>query len=197
MSRLARVLPLLLLATSACASAPPAASSGPAATPPAAPVAPAATAASDVAPKPFTAEQIRAAMPVGHEVRFRVEKAGAPPLVMQWNVIAADAASMTMTTRLFAEDGTLVADEGQETHRWDALVEHAAFPAAATVRSEGPVEVPAGKFAGMTYVVRGEEGGAPTVTTYVFARELPGPPVSMVVEAGGAVVMRMTLLSRK
>ncbi len=171
-----RTLSLLLLLGCAHAPAPP----------------PAAEAG--LAPRPFTADQIRAAMPVGTDVKFRVEEQGQPPGVLHWRVTAADAETMTMSVELLDNEDHLVSNEGSKTNRWDALVKHASFPADATRRGESTVTVPAGTFACLDYVVRGAGG---MVTTYRFAKELPGPPVLLVVEKDGLVVRTMTLLSRK
>ncbi len=148
---------------------------------PAAPAAPAGgenTAAPAIAPRPFTAEQIRAAMPAGTEIRFRVEESGKAPVVLHWRVTAADEATMTLVSRILGEDGAVIAEEPAQSSRWQELVEHATFPAARTARSEGSVEVPAGRFDTIDYVVTDEKDGSKTVSTFRFARQLPGPPVS-------------------
>jgi hypothetical protein len=163
------------------------------------PAAPAETAPAPdpaIAPRPFTAEQIRAAMPAGTEVRFRLEQLGKPPVVLHWQVTAADADTMTMTSRVLGEDGSVLSQEPAQASRWDELVEHATFPAARTVRSEGSVEVPAGRFATIDYVVTENSAGSVTVSKFRFARELPGPPIWLAVETDGIVVRRMVLLER-
>ncbi len=151
-----------------------------------------------IAPRPFTADQIRAAMPVGTVIEFRMEQPPQPPIVMHWTVTAADARSITISTRLAAEDGTLIKDAGAETTAWSDLVKHATFPADATTMTESSVTVPAGTFESIDYVVKATaKDGRPVVRTLRFAKSLPGPPVSLVEEKDGAVIMRMTLLSRK
>ncbi len=188
----AAILLLLLLCASACASTPP--SSSARKTP--APAAPETPAAPAFAPRPFTADQIRDAMPAGTEIRFRLEEAGKPAVIMHWKVTAADAASMTLVTRILGEDGSLIAEEPAGTSRWDQLVEHASFPADLTVKSEGSVEVPAGTFDSIDYVVTETVDGSRTVSTFKFARQLPGPPVLLSVDKDGVMVRRMTLVER-
>ncbi|HTE54448.1 MAG TPA: hypothetical protein VK698_26525 [Kofleriaceae bacterium] len=163
----------------------------------AAPAAAAPAAEPGLAPRPFTAEQIRVAMPVGTEIRYRLEETGKPAVIVHSKVTVADAAAMTMVSRVLAEDGSVLSEEPARTTRWDDLLKHASFPADHTKRSQGKVEVPAGTFETLDYVVTESANGATTVTTFRFATALPGPPVSLVVEKGGAVVQRMTLLSRK
>lgn len=169
---------VLALTLAACGGAPPQ---------PAKPAAPA------IAPRPYTAEQIRDSMPVGTEIRYRLESADAPATIMVFVVDAADATTATMTNRVLSEDGATVIAEEKSTTEWAALMEHATFPADVTTVRASSVEVPAGTFETTEYVVR--KDGA--VTTYHFAKALPGPPVSMVEEEGGKVKRSMRLLSRK
>jgi hypothetical protein len=151
-----------------------------------------------LAPRPFTAEQIRDAMPEGTEMRYRLEEPGQPPVVLVMRVTAADEKTGTIASEVLAEDGTVVKPAETKTSEWTALVKHASFPAAATTVGESTVETPAGSFPSIDYVVRStSEDGAAVVTTYRFARALPGPPVSLVREKGGVVVSRMVLLSRR
>ncbi len=171
-----RILPLALIA--GCAHAPP--------TP--------APADPTLAPRPFTAEQIRDAMPVGTDIKMRVEDSGRPPGVLHWTVTAADDDTVTMRSEILDNEGHLVSNEGTKTVRWGELAAHASFPAAATLRRDSSVTVPAGTFATIDYVVRGAGG---EVSTFHFAKQLPGPPILTVVEKDGLVVRTMTLLSRK
>ncbi|MCC6555613.1 MAG: hypothetical protein IT372_21840 [Polyangiaceae bacterium] len=190
------VLLLVLLALLAgCASPPPASAPAPAPAPASAAASPAAAAH---APRPFTAEQIRAAMPAGHRIRYRMEAAGEPATVELWEVVAADAEQMTMSSKVHSEDGKLLKDEGNDTSSWTALVEHATFPAAATTIREADVEVPAGKYPAIIYEVRERgDGGVEIVKRFHFAKTMPGPPVLLTIETGGKVVRSMTLLERR
>jgi hypothetical protein len=181
------VTPILLLLISCGGSAPTAS---------AAPPGGENTAPPAIAPRPFTAEQIRAAMPAGTEIRFRVEESGKAPVVLHWRVTAADEGTMTLASRILGEDGAVIAEEPAQSSRWQELVEHATFPAARTARSEGSVEVPAGRFDTMDYVVTDEKDGSRTVSTFRFARQLPGPPVLLTVDKDGTTVRKMILIER-
>jgi hypothetical protein len=151
-----------------------------------------------IAPRPYTAEQIRDGMPVGTELRYRLEENGQPPTIMVMKVIAADEKTGTIATQILAEDGTLMKDAGEQTSEWSALVKHASFPLDATKMTESTIETPLGLFPSVDYAVRSKsEDGVPVLTTYRFARALPGPPVSLVREKDGQVVSRMTLIARK
>ncbi len=144
---------------------------------------------------PFSAAELRAGIPAGTEMRFRVESAGAPPVIQHWVFTGTDAEGCTIAARVLAEDGTLIKDEGSGTSRWAELESHAHFPLATTTRTDSSVDVPAGHFDTWLFVVRPEDPEAP-VRKYQFARELPGPPVWMEVTKGGSLVTRMVLLSR-
>jgi hypothetical protein len=150
-----------------------------------------------IAPRPFTAAQLREGMPVGTELRYRIEEAGKPVQIMVMRVTASDGTNATMATRMLADDGTLAQDLGTKTSAWEELVKHATFPTDSTTVSEKNVDTPSGPIKGVEYVVRKTDAtGAPVVTTYQFVREMPGPPVLLVEEKGGAVTSRMTLVSR-
>jgi hypothetical protein len=153
--------------------------------------APVPTAEPAIAPVPYTAEQMRSAFPVGHELRFHVETPGAPAATMVWRVTAADDTTVTMTQQLTADDGSAGPVESRTT-QWAELVSHAAFPAATTTLRDASIDLPAGHFETTEYVVR--DGG--DVRTFHFDKRRAGPPVSMVIESGGQVTRRMTLLSR-
>lgn len=157
-----------------------------------------APAPTSLAPRPFTAEQIRKAMPTGHELRFRMEAEGKPTTIEHWIVTLADDTRMVLASKTYTEDGKLVEDQGSETSTWTELVGHASFPADKTTVREGEVEVPAGKFPALIYEVRvKDEGGVETVSHFHFAKPLPGPPALLTVERQGKVVRRMILLERR
>lgn len=191
----------LLTLLAACAHPPatptPVASSGEAAA--AAEVAPAATASEDaLAPRPYTADQIRGAMPKGTEIDMRIAASGQPTLTQRMVVTASDATGCTLaTTVLDHQTGKLVEDKGSATHTWTELVGHASFPAKDTTITKGEVEVPAGHFQTTVYtvLVLGEDGSR-SIETYTFADTLPGPPVLFTINVGSQEVYRMTQIGR-
>lgn len=143
-------------------------------------------------PTPYTAEQIRDAMPVGTRVRFRVEAAGQPTVEKTMVVTAADVSTGTFTSQTVdPASGAVLQEEGSSAYPWAELREHAAFPVSQTARSDAEIELPMGRHATWVYTVTDPAG---PVTTYWFATTLPGPPVQMVVSQGGAEVMRMTMI---
>jgi hypothetical protein len=173
-------------------TSPPAASSPPAGAPEAAAAPPA---PGETSTPPFSAEQIRGAMPVGTRITFRMEGSGEKPFVQEMTVTAADAEGCTIHDRKLEEDGKLLADEGAKTTRWTELESHGRFPAALTTRTDSSVEVPAGRFDTWYYVVQPAKAGEPEMRMH-FSRTIAGPPISMEVVRGDAVLMKMVMLSR-
>jgi len=162
-----------------------------------APVAPSPTetaaAAQAVARTPYTAAQIRDAMPVGTVIVYRRVEAGKDPYLNRMTVVWADEGGCKIADAIVDEHGTVVTEEGENVAGWEDLRKHAEFPVATVQMSDDAVDVPAGHFDTWKYVVTDPDG---TVSTYQFARTLPGPPVWMEIRNEGAVAFSMELVSR-
>lgn len=147
----------------------------------------------EIAPRPFTPEQIAAAMPLGTRVTYRFEPADKPAYLETWSVTAADAETVTMETRREHAHGT-VETLPAATSKWSDLAAHATFPASATTITDDKLVTPAGTFATRLYVVQ-KDGGA--VHRFHFAPALPGPPIRIEIEKNGAPQMIVTLVQRE
>lgn len=133
-----------------------------------------------VAPAPFSWEEIRAATKSGRTYRYKVEVPGKPPK------------ERTLTFTKVDDDGAeIIAGSSAKRLGWPALQKHAEFPKDRTTNREETVKLPAGKFDCMVYEVKGEDG---EVSTYYFARTLPGAPVLFYVEQDGKRVKTTTLV---
>ena len=154
---------------------------------------PAEAAAEAMAPTPYTADQIRESMPVGSVLVYRRVESGKDPYINRMTVVSADSAGCRIADAIVDESGTVVSEQGESVAAWEELRKHAEFPATSVVRSDDAVDVPAGHFDTWKYVV---SEGSGTVTTYQFARTLPGPPVWMEIRNEGAVAFSMELVSR-
>ncbi|MFW5729137.1 MAG: hypothetical protein ACOCYG_05685, partial [Spirochaetota bacterium] len=64
--------------------------------------------------------------------------------------------------------------------RWEELRDHATFPAADTTVVEEEVDVPAGRYRCWTYTVTERSGTDVLISSYSFAKELPGAPIRYV-----------------
>jgi hypothetical protein len=147
----------------------------------------------DRLPTPFTAEQIRDAMPPGLELELR-RAADGSELVERWRVVAADAEGVDIEFTALDASGNAAGPPRVSRSGWTELRDHASFPAAHATREETVRDTPLGKLDGWLYTVKDPEGG--TVTRYFFARSLPGAPVEMTVTRGETVVVEMAQLSR-
>jgi len=146
------------------------------------------------APTPYTAEEIRAANPVGTVLVYRIQQTGTPTVVRTMEFVRADANGARISSSTVTEGGAPVGTPSDADAPWTELRDHGAFPAARTLRSRRSCTVPGGSFECLLYTVTGEEEGIPTVSRYWFARERPGPPVLVETEREGVVVFRMELM---
>jgi hypothetical protein len=146
---------------------------------------------------PFKAADLKAAMPVGTELRYRITTTGKPPVIEHWRVTAADDKGCTIHTIVYANDGTTqIEDKGPSTAAWADLEKHGEFPATYTSTREATIVVAAGRFDTWFFEIRPSEKGQPTRRMH-FARTIAGPPVWMEVSNEGVVALKLELVSRK
>lgn len=149
------------------------------------------------APTPYTSKEIRDALVVGTRIDLRVEE-GREVTERQMEITAADAEGCTIATKVFDDKGKLVEDQGTKVFTWNELRDHAKFPSDKVVRTEGRITVPVGEHDAWLYVVTSLDGDGKEVETYMhFAKDLPGPPVRMVVQVDGKVVSNWTMVGRR
>ena len=146
------------------------------------------------APTPYTADQIRAANPVGTVLVYRIQQTGTPTVVRTMEFVRDDPNGARITSLTVTEGGAPMDTPTDADALWTELRDHAVFPAARTVRSRRSCTVPGGSFECMLYTVTAEEEGIPTLSRYWFALRRPGPPVLLETEKGGVVVFRMELM---
>jgi hypothetical protein len=134
-----------------------------------------------VQPAPFSWEEIRAATKSGRTYRYRVETPGKPTK------------ERVLTFTKVDDNGCEIFAGGDAPRRmgWPTLQKHSEFPKDRTKISEDSVKLPGGKFDCMVYEVHGKDG---EVTTYYFAKTLPGAPVLFYTEVDGKRVKTTTLL---
>jgi len=149
----------------------------------------------DLSP-PFSAEEIRAAFPVGMRIVFSIEDAERPPMRLAWDVVAADRKIMRMHITPQGLDGNPVSDPQDRTFTWDELVDHARFPPDLTTVSNGEVETPIGRHPAQVYTVTTIDALFTGTEQYHFVLSLPGPPVIRTSTRDGKEVYRMTMIER-
>jgi hypothetical protein len=147
-----------------------------------------------IAVRPFTAEQIAAAMPLGSWRRYRKEQQGDPAFEDVSTVVQCGADSVTLEYKVYELDGTPRGEPASMTFDWLELRNHATWPAEATVIQHTQLELPAGTFDCWRYTVRTEEDGVPVLSRFYFAVDRPGAPVRYDLVRDGLRVYRMTLL---
>lgn len=147
---------------------------------------------SEIAPRPYTAEQIRDANPSGRILVYRLERAGEPTVLQETHFVEGDAEGTRMKEVVRTTDGTVVS-EREATATWDELMRHATFPADATRIVSEELETPMGRFSTSRYEVRSPDG----IVRLWFADELPGPPVRYENEREGELVLEAVQVERR
>jgi hypothetical protein len=150
----------------------------------------AATAQEDIAPMPYTAEQIHAACPVGRVIALRMDVEDKPPTIHVMRFVTSTDEGADIESSDLDEKGNALGTPEKQHATWDELRHHAAFPRAQTKIEDGIAETPAGKFSARVYTVHGEY----ETTRFYFANDRPGPPVLMITERNGGKIRSMTLL---
>lgn len=185
----------LLLAPAAflCAcAAPPPPAAAPAPPPSAAAPAPApAPAAVETADTPYTADEIRDACPAGRKIVFRVVEKDRPEVRRVVEFVKSDAGGADVRiTETDPSGKVLKTSESRST--WEELRSHAAFPKDRTTITHRMTVSPLGTLDVFVYKVKTDDD---EVTTYHFAKKLPGPPVTHFTDRGGARVLTSTMES--
>lgn len=145
------------------------------------------------APTPYTAAQIRDACKAGRTLTFVTEAPGKPPQQRRMRFLAVDDERATIADEVLDDTGKPVGAAETEVATWEELRRHASFPKEQTTITDAVAEVPAGSFPCKRYtVVDGNKK-----RTMCFANELPGPPVEMIIEEDGKLVVSMELLKNE
>ena len=140
-------------------------------------------------PPPYTAAQIRDAMPEGLVVRHR-HRRGDQEHETTWHVIEAHEGGLTMGY------GTPAAPDAEKAeHTWADLRDHAAFPAAQTTWAEERIDTALGPLDCRRYEVLGRDDDGPLVQRFWFCPAVAGAPVRLRVHRGDAVVSEMELVA--
>lgn len=148
-----------------------------------------------IAPPPYSAEEIRAATSVGRSYELVIEVPGKPTIRRRLTFTAVDQLGCTIESAHTDETGKVVGIPTVSHSTWQDLVKHASYPRETTEISDAPVETPAGSFDCLLYRVEESTPEGPMVTRAYFAKDMPGAPVKLVVEIAGELVSNMELVS--
>ena len=148
------------------------------------------------APTPFSAEEIRRGLPDGSWVRFELTGADGATTFMEFRFEGGDPEGATVVTTLYDADERSVAPPSTTRSTWRDLQSHASFPRSRVRVTPGTFDTFRGPLEGWRYEVTTTAEGKVTVSRYVFARDLPGPPVLLEATVDGTLVQRMTMVGR-
>ena len=144
----------------------------------------------DHLPTPFSAEQIRAASPVGRRIRIRTD-ADAGPTYREIRYLATDAdGAVQRFTPTDADGGSLGAGVERRS-AWLDLQGHASFPADQATVEETTLALAWGTEPCWLYRVSIGD----TETRYWFAQRLAGMPVVVETRIEGALTERREMIS--
>ena len=156
---------------------------------------PASSAATDMAPTPYSADEIRDANRPGTIYRYKVETSGKPvELQVLEFTRGTSPESAEVKEQSFDQAGQAKSPAKIERAPWEELRRHAEFPRDGLKVEPGSIEVPAGKFEVMVYTVSAPNGDT---MRFYFAKSYAGPPVLFYKERGEARLMTSTLMERK
>ena len=145
-----------------------------------------------LATPPFTLDQIRAATRPGRTYRFAMHQ-GEQKLNVTMRFTEVTDQGATIERSVVDADGNTL-DQGTEETTWEQLVDHASYPADATVITETKVQVPAGEFDVLLYTITTEQDGNPVVSRMYFAASLPGAPIKAELTIGDQPMFTMELI---
>jgi hypothetical protein len=152
-------------------------------------------AAPEMAPAPYTAEQIRDANRPGTIYRFKVEASGEPAQVKVLEFTAGTSAEgAEVKNEMFDEAGKVKGPAKVERASWAEVRKHGEFPRDAVKVEPGSIEVPAGKFDATIYTLNLPNG---ETMRFYFAKSYAGPPVLSYKERGGVRLFTSTLIERR
>ena len=151
----------------------------------------------DLAPVPFPPGELADNLAVGSTIKYRMAPAGQPPFYVTTEFVTVDDAGTTMRDVHTELDGTPRGEPRTTEATWRELESHAHFPRESTTIADDVVDVPAGRFEAYRYEITAAVDGAQTTTRLWFGKELPGPPVKMVREVDGQVVLEMALVETR
>ncbi|MEM9386081.1 MAG: hypothetical protein AAGA68_13530 [Pseudomonadota bacterium] len=134
---------------------------------------------------PFSAAQLRRAMPVGLKVVMQVDSPIAGKFTRQMAVEQSSAQTVSMRETTLEEAFRNAMPSGTVNASWEELRDHACFPAAQTKRSRITANTAFGELSAWRYQF--DQDGVRLVLT--FADALPGLPVSYERYESGILVL--------
>jgi hypothetical protein len=148
----------------------------------------------ELAPAPFTSAQIRDASRPGRTWVWYVEVAGRAAVRRRVSITKVEPERAEMESAVLDDTGKEIERTPPRSVAWDDLRKHGEFPKAKLTTREEVIKAPAGVFACLVYVV---QEAPDEVTTYYFAKQLPGAPIYFFTDKAGQRTMTSTLLDHR
>jgi hypothetical protein len=140
--------------------------------------------ADEMAPNPFTPDEIRAGCPSGRTVRWRVEEPDGEAYLRVSRFLDADDEGATLERSRQTLGGEPVGEVQSARQTWTEFQANSSFPSAVTTIDSETIDTELGRLDCLRYTVRdGDEENS-----FWFATELPGPPVRYETTVAGQVV---------
>lgn len=144
----------------------------------------------DHLPTPFSADQIRAASPVGRRIRIRTD-VGVDRSFREVRYLATDAEGATQVFTPTDADGEPIGAAVERRSAWRDLQAHASFPADRASVEETTLDLAWGSEPCWLYRVSDGD----RETRFWFAHRLPGMPVVVETWASGSLAERSEMIS--
>ncbi len=156
--------------------------------------APTEQAAGEILPFPFTAEQIRDAMPEGLVIDMVIVGPGTDGEMKQrWTVVSADEVGVEIEYSMVISDGPEPPSTTQKA-TWAELRDHATFSVDNATRERSTITTALGELEGWSYVVNDAATGS--VTEMFFADDYPGSPVEYRLRKGDEILQEVRQLAQ-
>jgi hypothetical protein len=155
-------------------------------------------ASGELAPRMFSADELRAALPQGTELRYRFEQPNTPVVVERWVFATTTATIAVIETERFSEDGTSLGQKERGASSWVQLMEHGSFPADKTTIEDAELEAAVGKKQCRLYRVQAADDKGEAITRmFYFAKDWPGPPIRFETWKNGERIFLGEMVERK
>ena len=140
---------------------------------------------------PYTASEIRRALPVGTTWTVRIEAPNRAPEEQSVTVSVATEQSVTLSIETEKRG---VIERAEVSGGWEQLVNYDVFARGGSVE-EAQVDLPFGQRRCWVYTVASERDGISRKARFDFLKDQPGPPARITTWIGGRVFVTQTLQS--
>lgn len=164
---------LLLLTLAACKHGPPEAAGAP-----------------KEIPAPFDADALRAGLPVGTTVLYRLSAPEAPPMLTSWVVVQADEEGLVVQNTMLDDNRDPIGDGVALEKSWEAMEAESRPTPGSELLDLGKQPMALGTLKVTSYFVPNPADEA-KIDIITYSKQHPGPPVKLESEVNGEIVLTM------